>query len=933
MKRIILIALLSIYQFALSQDKGTVKGKVTDKEMGGEGLPFANVFIKGTTIGTTTDMDGNYTMAVPVGSQTIVFSFVGYQTVEKPVTVKAGEAVTINQEIGASEGVALEEVEVKAAVTKEKESALLLEQKKAVTIDQKIGKQELSRKGVSDVATAVTKTTGISKQEGSGGGVFVRGLGDRYNVTTLNGFPLPSNDPSKKNIDLSIFGTDIIQFISIDKTYNAKNYGDFGGANIDIVSKDYRKSIGYAELSAGVGLNSQAIKKRHNFYLTSEGNPFGFYSSKYPEFPINNYNFTTSWDRKQKYAPVNSSLSMKGGKAFNINDDTKLGFFIVGSFDNGFSYKTTPSKGNVDINSLARKDLNRDAYSYKTSSTLMGNFNLRFSDHSIKYNGLFINSSNESYDLYEGIYDAFDNASEGGAVIQRQTFQRNQLYVHQILGDLKLKENINVKMGGAYNFNRNTVPDRKQSTVLPVNDSKPNGPKSLNLVSNDSDNHRYYSNLKDEEISANASLDFKFNQNEDEDYNSKLTIGYSGRFKNVIFDAIQFNFKPDFIGQNKQPIIGNVYNLDSYFNQESFDKRLFEIKTFRGGLETTSQDVLYPQLYTGKQNIHGGYVSFTHKFSKKFTTIVGVRAEKILQSLFYDTSVKKGETDLDETQVLPFISMKYELNDMQNLKFAFSKTYTLPQYKERAPFRFEDVVNTTIGNQNLYSSQNYNADLKWEFFPEREELISATLFGKYIIDPINEIGINSASNDISYANTGDWGYVVGTEVELRKKLFYKEEEVGETTIEKKLSGGVNATYMLDKHELNPEKIKRETEFTSSPTNTEDGFAGASAFLANADLTYYQDLRNGMNIQATTVFNYFSDRLVAIGTEGRGNMVDAGYGTLDLILKSKVHDNINFGLSLKNILNPTVRRFQEIQNVDITSYKKGVSLKFSVSYKF
>jgi hypothetical protein len=42
---------------------------------------------------------------------------------------------------------------------------------------------------VSDVATAVTKTTGITKQEGSGN-IFVRGLGDRYNSTTMNGLPI-----------------------------------------------------------------------------------------------------------------------------------------------------------------------------------------------------------------------------------------------------------------------------------------------------------------------------------------------------------------------------------------------------------------------------------------------------------------------------------------------------------------------------------------------------------------------------------------------------------------------------------------------------------------------------------------------------------------------------------------------------------------------
>jgi len=152
-------------------------------------------------------------LSVDSGDYILVFDFLGYKTLEVPVLVKSGETVIINRTLEAAEGVALEEVKLKANTSKQKESALLMDQRKAVTIDQKIGVEELSKKGVSNVATALTKTTGISKQQGSGA-IFVRGLGDRYNVTTLNGLPLPSNNPSNKNIDLNIFSTDIIEFIS-----------------------------------------------------------------------------------------------------------------------------------------------------------------------------------------------------------------------------------------------------------------------------------------------------------------------------------------------------------------------------------------------------------------------------------------------------------------------------------------------------------------------------------------------------------------------------------------------------------------------------------------------------------------------------------------------------------------------------------------------
>ncbi|WP_348745960.1 TonB-dependent receptor [Tenacibaculum sp. 190524A02b] len=934
MKKLLIVAFLSLCNLAFGQSKGTVSGTVTDKEMNGEPLPFANVFIKGTSIGGTTDIDGKYTINVPEGNQTIVFSFVGYQTKEKVVVVKAGETVIVNQLLGANQGVALEEVKINATVNKEKESALLLEQKKAVSIETKIGKQELSRKGVSDVATAVTKTTGVSKEEGSGS-VFVRGLGDRYNVTTLNGLPLPSDDPSKKNIDLSIFSTDIVEYIGIDKTYAAGNYGDFGGANINISSKVY-KGKGFANFNVGVGLNSEANKKS-KFYGADGPGEFGFYKTNYPAFPLNNYNFTTSMDRQVGGTPVNSSLAVKGGDSFSLTDNTRLSFFAVGSFDNDYTYKEGVARGNVDVAGIARKDLRRESYSYNTNTTLMGNLRLKYKAHEFKYNGLMVNSSSNSHDDYQGIYDAFDNAQEGGAVIQRQTFIRNTLFVHQLLGTHKLGDAFKVEWGGAYNFNKNRVPDRRQSTVLPHENDKPNGPKSMFLISNDSDNHRFYSDLQEEEIAANASVTYKFAKDAEDLPKAKLKLGYSGRFKNIDFDATQFNFA---ITQGiPQPFINDVYNLDSYFNQTNLNAGLYTIKTFRGGLGLPGVNVLFPQVYGGDQTINSGYLTFEYKFSDAFTAVVGVRGEQIKQSIQYNTSILVGNSELDKFAVLPSLSLKYALNDKHNLKFAASKTYTLPQFKERAPFLFEDVVNTSLGNKDLYSSDNYNADIKWEFFPKNDELISLGVFGKYIQNPINEVGINSASNDISFVNSGDWGYAVGAEAEIKKTLFNLEEETEDKTLNNKLSAGLNVAYMHHKQELDSEKVSMENDFGVNFSKKEDGFAGASDLLINTDLTYLRDFKNGMNIQSTVVFNYFSDRIFALGTVGavgpevKGNMVDKGFGTLDLILKSQINKNISLGFSAKNLLNPTIERFQDIQNITVLSYKRGVDVKLSVSYNF
>ena len=148
MKNFLIVFALFICQMNFAQGKGVIKGQLLDKEMDNEPLSFASVILKGTTIGTETDLDGNFLLSVDSGDYVLVFDFLGYKTLEVPVSVNAGETVIVNKILEASEGVALEEVQLKANTSKQKESALLMDQRKAVTIDQKIGMVTQSIVGV-----------------------------------------------------------------------------------------------------------------------------------------------------------------------------------------------------------------------------------------------------------------------------------------------------------------------------------------------------------------------------------------------------------------------------------------------------------------------------------------------------------------------------------------------------------------------------------------------------------------------------------------------------------------------------------------------------------------------------------------------------------------------------------------------------------------
>ncbi len=258
----IIIILITGLSFA---QKATVSGKVQDPNYDNPSLSYVSVAAKGTTIGTLTDDQGNYSLELSPGDHTLVFSFIGYEAAEVPVSLRPNEKKVINQSLK-SDHISIEGVVINVVQSRERESALLIEQRTTLEMKQNIGAQELSRKGVGDVATAVAKTAGVSKQEGSNN-VYVRGLGDRYNSTSINGLPVPSNDPEKKNIDLNLFSTDIVEYIAIDKVYTSRVSGDFAGGNVDITSKNFKGSSLF-EVSLGSAVNTNAIQKSGDFLIT-----------------------------------------------------------------------------------------------------------------------------------------------------------------------------------------------------------------------------------------------------------------------------------------------------------------------------------------------------------------------------------------------------------------------------------------------------------------------------------------------------------------------------------------------------------------------------------------------------------------------------------------------------------------------------------------
>ncbi|MFB9055273.1 TonB-dependent receptor domain-containing protein [Mariniflexile ostreae] len=925
MRKISVLIVLLTTAVLTAQNTGTIAGKLIDIAYNNEPLAFANVLIKGTIKGTTSNMDGRYVLDnLEAGAYTLQFSFIGYESKEIKATIKAGEITEINVPMNASTA-SLDEIVITTTTNRESETALLLEQKKAVGFKASIGADELSRKGVSDVASAVTKVSGISKQEGSGN-IFVRGLGDRYNVTTLNGLPLPSNNPSNKNISLDIFTTDIVENIGISKTFEAQNYADFGGANIDISSKRFS---GAPFISFGVGIEANAnVLDVDHFYLQEGPSYLGFDSGHVPNNPLQPYHYATSWDRTERKNTLNNTYALAAGKRFSLGDESSLSTFITASFDTDHAFIEGVDRGSITAQGTINSDFYKKSYKQNTNTTVMGSADYKINyRNTILFTSLFLNSSAQDYSEYDGSNQDFDGGAPGSnnvtGFIKRGTFERTQLFVNQLLGKHSFNEKLEANWAIGYSILNNEVPDRMQNTFVPARD----GSSNYTFFTNSSiHNHRYFQTLDEKELSTNVSGSYHFNKNEESMYKGKLTLGYSGKLKKIDFDSNQYSFFP--VSNKITFPKAGIHNVDAYLNASNFNTA------------TGDNSSEIPQLYTGHLDVHAAYGTLQYKFTEKFSVILGARLEKLDQRVYFVTSLEPSGADSNFSPVnfLPSLSSKYMLNDKQNLKFAFSKTYTLPQFKEKVKLLFQEVTQDYEGNPTLYASTNYNVDLGWEFFPNNGELISVTAFGKLIQNPINEMFTNSSSGNITYANTGEKAVVAGVELELRKNIFEYENA---NSLKDKLSFGINGSYMYHNQDLNKDKVFAENGFGANFTFDETKLTGASDFLANADISFMKQFTENSAITATVSYAYFSDKLGVIGTQNKGNMIDKSIDRLDLIVKTSLTKNLKLGLSYKNILDPTFERILEqskvpgstTQDVLVSSYKLGSNFSLSLNYTF
>lgn len=945
MKKFLIGLILLAAPYLTGQETGSIMGTITDKEFNNGPLPFANVLIKDTEKGTTSDFDGLYEIPnLEPGTYIVIFSFLGYKTVEIPsVNVDASKVTTIDISM-AAEGVALEGVVVTTVSSKDSETALLLDQKRAIEIKESIGAQELGKIGVSDAATATTKISGVTASEASGE-VFVRGLGDRYLSTTLNGLTVPSDDIDKKNIDLGLFPTRVLQNVSISKTYSARGTADEASGTINVVSRELSGSSEFS-VSASGGINSNVAKNGvwDNFKISqnSRNTDYGFYAQN-----LNTRELVTQqgWNTLQQDAPFDYSYSIVAGKKIK----EKLLAFFTASHSQSFEHREGIFR---QFRSNFIDDTITDAttFSKKTINTALLDLTFLANEkNKIKSSTFFVNKLTE--EVFEGgrngeatIFEETAPSEGLFQFIRDQNTKQTRLIVTQLLGTHSFGEKNTLNWAGGYNLLNADEPNRIRNEVnWDPNTIEPDF--DVQLARNGGFQQRKSSQeIKDVEFNGILKDIHQFIDEDEKTF--KIEVGASYRTK-------ERDFSSQFVGveETRTNAINptSIDDIGGIFRQSNFDVGLLEINLLGSNANGERKDI-----YLGNLQSTGAYVDFNYGI-KKWNFDLGLRYQIDDISVNYDIgnlNPRTGVSEQDYKNLYPSLNIKYSVNDLNALRFAFSRTITLPEFKEIAPFNYVSPTGQiTRGNPDLIASTDLNFDLKWEYFPSAGQLVSVAAFYKDITDPINRVRERGSAGIFSYFNSGEKAEVFGIEAETKIDLIKGIENEEDNSLSgSELNLVLNATRMWHTQDL--KEVFREDGLLERSFRykgiTETDLEGASDWIFNTSLNFNTTGENPWAAALTA--NYASDKIFSLGvpTDQTNRdvlyddaIVENGFVVLNTVISKEFGEHWKLSLNGKNLLNPVIKQTQLVRNPitnieteeTVLSYTSGVGISFGLSYNF
>lgn len=932
--RIFLFACFTLSILGTYAQTGTLTGTVTDSN-DGNNLPFANLFVPGTTYGTSTDIDGKFTLQLPAGKYNLVITILGYVSDTQKINIIANNTTTLNISL-VSDAKLLGPVDVGANRITNTETAVILETRRSDAIVNAISATQISKtqdRNTTDVLKRVPGVTIVGSNF-----VMIRGLSERYNNVLLNGVLTPSAEVDKKAFSFDAIPSSALDRVLIHKTATADLPGEFAGGIIKVYTRNFADS-NRIDVGAAISYRSGTTFNTYYHGGTNTGDVFGLGTGKRnlpSSFPaslsnINDAeylsnlgkNFANNWAPNQTTAIPDLRFNFQLLRNFLIGKIRTSTITVLNYSNNFQSYRATNLSYNQFNEELQESDkiyeYIDDNYINTVRTSLMHNWAFQLKKgHKLEFRN-FLNQLG----TYQAVLRSGLNIEENSDVrdFSYQYYSRT-IFNSQLAGTHDLANGTSkINWTGGFSKVIGKQPDFRRVRTRKTIGSADDTPYTVIIspVASTLDAGRFFSNLDETLGMMTADFEHEFNRKKKEKPLGVLKTGVYYEYKQRTFSARWMSYKKARSTTFNQDLLvlplGEIFAAENINNTDGF---------------ALSEGTNPSDRYDATNQLIAGYVSFKFVASQKLTILPGLRVEYNVQELTSRTFADRPILVYNPiASLLPSLNMAYSISEKQQLRIAYYRTINRPEFRELAPFSFYDFqFNMNVyGNEDLKTPDIHNADLRWEYYPSNGEMISAAIFYKHFINPIEMFfvpgGGSGGTKDFTFGNA-EYSRNLGVELEARKTI-----SLGANSKSGDLTVVANAAYIYSNVSLGSQAVGQSQ---NRP------MMGQSPFIINLGVFYELPKKQ---LQLNVMYNVIGKRIFAVGTAINPDIYEMPRNVLDLTVSKGFGRHWLIKAGVQDMLNSKMRLIQDSNNdakitgidEDIMSFREGVYITAGFNYKF
>jgi TonB-dependent receptor len=914
----LLSLLLLLGSVAISQ-KASIFGKVLDGTTG-ESIPGVKVVLEGKGQGGISDPDGNYLIEeIEPGTYNLVLSYVGFNTkivtdVEVTNNQKKEVNVTLDKIVKEIGGVT-----VRVKVNKESESALIQMKKNAITVMDGVSSESIKKTPDKTASDVLKRVSGASIQDNKF--VVVRGLSDRYNFALINGLSLPSSESDRKAFSFDIFPSIMMDNLVIYKTATPEMPGEFAGGVIDInTTEPKEKDIHSIQLAGSV--NTITTFRSFETYESSSMDILGLGSSSraLPDLLPETSAFSSltkdekgelaklmnfSWSGKTKLALPGTSLQYSIGKNLVLNKEKErsLGFVFAYAYQNNYTFaKITRREFEEQADAVVLKmELEDSAYTQNVMNSAMLNlaFNINKKNR-IQFKNMYSINSDDRFNVRQGVRE-FDNDTRQFERSNNIWYTQNNLYTGQLFGKHDLNV-VKVNWNAGYSNVQRDIPNLRRVVYRKYATTEEDSTQQyVAIIQNNGTiptaaGNMFWSTSTEHIVNGRYDVAKTFELGKTK-HEFKLGGFHQLRWRD--FAARNFGFsqyKPTGSSFNSQLLL---LPEDSIFQVSN----LGMLENGQGGFkleEASSVD----DSYQASSMLNAGFIMGNSELHEKLRLVYGARFESYNQQFNYVEFGSNLQRNLDTTtnDLLPSVNLIYSPTKKVNIRLAYFKTVSRPEFRELAPFAFYNFLQDNIlsGNPNLQRANINNYDVRFEWFPGKNQIISVSGFYKEFLNPIELINRTGTSGapELYYTNVPK-AVNYGGELEYKLNFgFLAKDDSAEVNLWSGLNAGANFSLIRSRVELSQ----------IAGSGDDRPLQGQSPYIANASLSYAHPVKDW---SVTASYNIVGQRIYIVGNVQEPSVWENGRHVIDLQLAKTFADRLEIKLNVKDLLAQDLVFFQDL----------------------